>query len=191
MPAAQKIWLKQVLFSALGELGKSAWWTQIKIRQNFRHFFEHTSQENSISAPGFNFWIQNLVERDFLCDKTVLLLNNKWNITVQNKNKHLNSDQPTSFVIRGGFRGRTPSPSGIRPPAEPKGPLFLPAAQKIWLKHVLFSVSGELGKSTWWAQIKTWQNFRHFFEHPSRKFYIRPWVQILDTKFIRKVFSLW
>ena len=54
LPLAHKIWPKQSLFSALGELGKSICSTQKKGRQNFRKF------ENFILDPPLHKLIFNL-----------------------------------------------------------------------------------------------------------------------------------
>ena len=53
MPAAHKIWPKQRLSSALGELGKSIWSAQKKVKKKFQTFFANPPppRENSRSAP--------------------------------------------------------------------------------------------------------------------------------------------
>ena len=56
MPAAQKFWPKQGLFSALGELGKSMskkWLGNQpkKGRQNFRNLFEKSPLEKMLDSP--------------------------------------------------------------------------------------------------------------------------------------------
>ena len=70
LPAVQKIWPKQGLFIALGELEKSNWSTYRKSRQFFAKFvFENQPPVNPSSAPvimGKNWnWIENISDQFF------------------------------------------------------------------------------------------------------------------------------